>query len=140
MKNINEFKGKYNFLSNFYFCPMRYNGLPFLSSESAFQAQKCPERSSEFSSLSPNNAKKLGRKVKLRDDWEDKKIHIMESVLRVKFLTPELKEKLIDTYPCELIEGNTWNDRFWGVDLETGEGRNELGKLLMKLRDEYMKQ
>ena len=62
----------------------------------------------------------------------------MESILRVKFSDDKLKNKLIDTYPAELIEGNTWNDKFWGVDINTSIGENNLGKILMKLRDEYI--
>lgn len=138
MKAINEFKGKYYFLSNFYSCPIEYNEINYLNSEAAFQAQKCPNRALEFSNLTPNRAKLLGRRVDLRNDWEDNKINIMESILRVKFSDDKLKNKLIDTYPAELIEGNTWNDKFWGVDINTGIGENNLGKILMKLRHEYI--
>lgn len=138
MKAINEFKGKYYFLSNFYSCPIEYNGIKFLNSEAAFQAQKCPNRASEFSELTPNRAKLLGRRVKLREDWENNKISIMESILRIKFSDDKLKDKLIDTYPAELIEGNTWYDKFWGVDINTGIGENNLGKILMRIREEYI--
>ena len=138
MKAINEFKGKYYFLSNFYSCPIEYNGINYLNSEAAFQAQKCPSRASEFSGLTPNRAKLLGRRVKLREDWENNKIFIMESILRIKFSDDKLKDKLIDTYPAELIEGNTWYDKFWGVDIKTNIGENNLGKILMRIREEYI--
>ena len=48
-------------------------------------------------------------------------------------LNSELREKLIATGDKELIEGNHWNDRFWGVC--RGKGQNHLGKLLMELRE-----
>mgnify|MGYP005981410963 CR=1 FL=1 len=36
---IDEFRGEYAFLSNFYSCPVTYNGESYLNSEAAFQAQ-----------------------------------------------------------------------------------------------------
>ena len=69
----------------------------------------------------------------LREDWETVKIDVMRDVLKSKFsLNSELREKLIATGDVELIEGNHWNDRFWGVC--RGKGQNHLGKLLMELR------
>lgn len=38
-----------------------------------------------------------------------------------------------------LIEGNTWQDTFWGIDQETKEGHNILGRLLMMIRDQQNK-
>ena len=35
------------------------------------------------------------------------------------------------------IEGNTWNDTFWGVC--NGQGQNWLGKILMLVRSELNK-
>lgn len=49
---------------------------------------------------------------------------------------PELMELLIATDNALLVEGNKWNDRYWGVDVRTGVGRNHLGKILMKIRSE----
>ena len=71
----------------------------------------------------------------MRADWEEVKIEIMEEALRLKFDDPHLKDLLLATGDKELIEGNTWNDQFWGVC--NGVGENNLGKLLMKLRKEY---
>lgn len=67
---ISEFRGEYYFLSNFYLAPVTYNGMRFENNEAAFQAAKCPERMAEFCCLNPSEAKKLGRMVKLRGDWE----------------------------------------------------------------------
>lgn len=59
----------------------------------------------------------------------------MKDALFYKFSQDkDLRDKLIATGNTELIEDNTWNDRFWGVC--NGEGINHLGKLLMELRDE----
>ena len=57
--------------------------------------------------------------------------------MRAKFTqNPKLKEQLLSTGDAILIEGNTWNDRYWGVDASSGVGKNHLGKLLMKIRSE----
>jgi predicted NAD-dependent protein-ADP-ribosyltransferase YbiA (DUF1768 family) len=76
----------------------------------------------------------MGRAVTLRHDWEAVKFSYMELGLRLKFQNSDLAEKLIATGDEELVEGNTWGDRVWGVC--DGEGENRLGKLLMKIREE----
>ena len=85
-------------------------------------------------SISPGKAKKLGRLVHLKENWEEIKIEVMLQLLRKKFSDPILKQKLIDTNEAILEEGNTWNDTFWGI--YNGVGENHLGKLLMKVREE----
>ena len=133
---IKRFREEYYFLSNFYKCNVRYKEIMFTNAEAAFQAQKDLSRTEEFSNLSPHMARKLGKRVNLRKDWEEVKLNIMEEVLRCKFdQNPSLKEKLINTGDRLLIEGNDWNDTYWGVC--RGKGQNNLGKLLMKLRKEY---
>lgn len=135
---IDSFRGAYHFLSNFYPAPVTYNGLTYRNNEAAFQAQKDLTRSKDFTSLEPGTAKRLGRRVVLRPDWEDVKLGIMEELVRAKFeQNPELKEKLIATYPQRLVEGNNWNDTFWGVC--RGRGNNALGLILMAIRNEFMK-
>lgn len=59
----------------------------------------------------------------------------MEQILRVKFSDPTLRKLLLDTGNAKLIEGNTWNDTFWGVC--RGKGQNNLGLILQKLRAEF---
>ena len=95
------------------------------------------EERREFTLLRPSDSKKRGSSVQLRPDWEEVKAGIMEELVRAKFTqNEELGRLLLATGKSELIEGNSWNDTFWGVDLKTGEGRNELGKALMKVRAE----
>ena len=139
MNTINEFTGKYFFLSNYYQCRVEYNGYIFDSAEAAFQSQKNPTMASLFVGIPPNRAKSLGRRVDLRTDWEDVKIDVMRNILQSKFSNIELRSKLIKTYPCVLIEGNTWGDTFWGVDMKTNIGKNTLGILLAEIRNEFMK-
>lgn len=137
---INSFRGDYYFLSNFYSAPVEYEGITYKNNEAAFQAQKTPSLSTKlhFASLNPSEAKKMGRKVILRKDWEDVKYQIMVDIVHAKFdQNPELKEKLIATGDEELIEGNNWGDKIWGQ--VNGEGRNLLGHILMNERD-YLKE
>lgn len=135
LKVIDEFKGEYFFLSNFYQTPLIYNGLRFENTEAAFQAAKCPDRMNEFCKLNPSEAKRLGRRVFLRPDWEEVKDQVMYEVCLAKFSqTPELAESLLQTGDAVLIEGNTWGDKVWGVC--NGVGENRLGKTLMRIRDE----
>ncbi len=58
----------------------------------------------------------------------------MHSVLRAKFAVPELRDALLATGDAELVEGNTWSDVYWGVC--GGRGRNQLGRTLMRIRDD----
>ena len=60
---IKKFDGWFYFLSNFADAKVSYKGHIYLNSESAFQAQKCPERERESEDLLPSQAKRLGRAV-----------------------------------------------------------------------------
>lgn len=132
---IDNFTGEYAFLSNFYgSAPVHIFGHTFRNSEAAFQAWKCPERVSEFCNLDPSAAKRLGRSVPVRDDWEDIKYRVMWAVCFAKFLQNEdVRNKLILTENAHLIEGNTWGDTTWGVC--RGKGDNWLGEILESVRD-----
>ena len=93
----------------------------------------------QFTEYDADKAKKVGRHVDLRPDWEEVKVGIMEEIVRAKFTQNEtMKQKLISTARARLVEGNYWHDVFWGVDLKTGEGENHLGKILMKVRAELL--
>lgn len=137
LQKIDKFDGDFAFLSNFYPAPISMDGMSFQSSEAAYQAQKCLNTMDKFQfcTLDPRAAKKLGRKVKIRPDWEDIKDEVMARILNLKFRqNPNLGNLLIATGDAELIEGNTWMDIYWGVC--DGVGENHLGKLLMQVRRE----
>ena len=104
----------------------------FTCVESAFQACKCIDRINEFKNLNGFEAKKLGRKVQLRSDWEQVKLPIMKSLVTIKFQqNPDLYERL-NAITGLIVEENTWGDTFWGQC--NGVGENHLGKILMELR------
>jgi ribA/ribD-fused uncharacterized protein len=142
---ITEFKGTYRFLSNFYPCQIPYEGLCYPSAEHAFAAAKThdPEmRLKIATSGSPTNAKRLGRSMNLRPDWEAARFTVMAELLRIKFAPGSgLADRLIATGGAELVEGNTWHDQTWG-DCHCGRdacsalGDNHLGRELMRVREE----
>ena len=134
---IDSFRGEYFFLSNFYEVPVTYGGVTYTNNEAAFQAQKSTDIADRlrFSELPPSQAKRLGRRIALRKDWEQVKISIMTEIVRAKFTqNPELADKLSATGDAHLEEGNDWGDRTWGT--VNGVGANNLGKILMQIRDE----
>lgn len=145
---IDFFRGEYLFLSNFYEdkkYPVHFMGLVFSSAEAAFQSAKSEflDIRKEFCRLNAKDAKKYGRKIKLRPGWEDVKDSMMKQVIRNKFIPyPTLSKKLVDTYPSLLIEGNNWHDNHFGscychkcIDISK---ENVLGKLLTELRYELL--
>ena len=55
----------------------------------------------------------------------------MEICIDLKFNSYNyLAEKLINTPDEDIVEWNTWGDTFWGKDLNTLEGADNLGKIL----------
>lgn len=129
---INSFEvPEYRFLSNFYPVSIRIEGSDYPSVENAYQAAKCADWKARvpFVRCSPGTAKRLGRAVLMRADWERTKLRTMARLLRIKFLSPILRQMLLDTGDAELVEGNTWGDTYWGVC--NGVGHNHLGQLLM---------
>lgn len=153
---ILQFFGDYRFLSNFWIAPLVWEGVLWPSSEHAYQAAKCLDRSlwPLFIDMRVAAVKHAGRgsfKVKqpdetfieykfdLREDWEDVKFEIMYDIVHAKFdQNPDLKQKLLDTGNAHLEEGNHWNDRIWGVcPAGSGNGKNWLGEILMDIRREF---
>lgn len=135
---ITSFSGKYEFLSNFYYSPVTYEGITYPTVEHAFQAAKTfdvTERRRISEMKTPGMAKRAGRRVLLREDWEAVKFDIMKTLVTQKFEDEKLKQLLLDTGDEELVEGNTWHDTCWGVC--NGVGQNNLGKILMSVRKHY---
>lgn len=140
---ITEFRNYYSFLSNFHIDSDGY------CVEIVYQASKFSRTDSELMNEillcgSPFKAKKIAHlpanKSKIRKDWEKVSLKNMEEFLRIKFKHELERSLLIGTRDLELIEGNIWHDNFFGVcNCEKCVGKeklNNLGKLLMKIRDE----
>jgi ribA/ribD-fused uncharacterized protein len=136
------FFGTFRFLSNFFPSQVHYEGLEYPSVEHAYQAAKWPpNKRDQFTMCSASEAKKLGKKspnFKV-SDWEEKKYFIMAGLVLQKFVMNQpLKEMLLATEDAYLEETNSWNDCYWGVN-EDGEGKNNLGRILMGVRETIKK-
>lgn len=137
MDKIDKFDGEYAFLSNFYPSNIYHDGICYPTVEHAFQAAKTmnlDERMKIANLETPGKAKRAGRQVALRSDWENVKYEIMKELVTIKFINPSLRKLLLETKSYELIEGNDWNDTCWGVC--NGIGQNNLGKILMQVRED----
>lgn len=138
---IYGFFAEYRTFSNFHEAPLEVFGGRYLCSEAAYMSQKStdPDVRAQFQNLAGVAAKRLGRKVTLREDWEAVKNDIMYQVLKAKFTqSAELREQLLATGNLYLEETNYWKDTYWGVC--NGVGRNMLGLLLMRVRNEIRQQ
>lgn len=135
MDDILEFQGLYRYLSNFWLVKVKLDGLEYPSVEHAFQAAKTldnQQREEIRTVQSPAEAKKLGRKVTLRNGWEDMKIKVMTDLVRQKFNIEPWGSMLVATGDRKLVHGNYWEDYEFGVC--KGRGKNHLGKILTKIR------
>ena len=138
---ISEFQDEYRWLSNFWPVDIFYRGRNFKSVEHAYQAQKnVSEAWQSFceKEIDPKRVKEKSGEISLRSDWYNINEKIMEELLYLKFSKEPFKSQLLHTQG-EIQEGNKWGDIFWGVDLESGEGKNRLGKMIMKIREEIQK-
>ena len=161
-----ESKGEFRFMSNMFVAPFEIDGTKFPTVEHYFQWSKAmlfegkdsetgkkmmtPPRNKEYTEA--KTVKALGRKVKdfSAAKWDEVKIPIMEKGVRAKFVNPEhgLLEKLLATDDRPLAEANP-RDKFWGIGMSADSEKakdprkwptevgNELGKILMKLREEF---
>lgn len=137
---VRTFKDEYSFLSNFYPAPIPWRGKVWPTVEHAYQAAKTlneddQERIRKLKS--PVFAKRAGKRVQMREDWNIIKVDIMLELVLLKFVHhSHLRRKLLDTGDMILEEGNTWGDKVWGIcPPGSGIGRNELGKILMDVRE-----
>ena len=143
---ITEFDGKYAFLSNFFYAPFVYDGIIYPTNEHFFQAMKTldqEKRKQIAEAKTPGAAKRMGRQVQLREDWEQVKYTAMRVGVERKFdAHPGLAEKLIATGDAILIEGNSWHDNTWGScfcpKCAAIAGKNWLGEILMERRKELV--
>lgn len=138
MKAIRGFNGSYRFLSNFWPCVVHMDGKAYPSLEHAYQAAKTLDEGKRVwirAAPTPGIAKRRGRQVTMREDWDRIKKRIMFKLVKDKFTRDEpLGTKLLETGNALLVEDNTWGDTYWGKC--SGEGKNHLGKILIRARRE----
>ena len=133
--------GSNGYLSNFWRASIIIDGKSYATSEHYYQAMKTnnpAEQEMVRNTTSPKEAKFAGYHVTLREDWEEVKEAIMFEALTAKFTQhTELGLKLIETGNKPIHEDSPW-DRYWGY--AKGEGKDKLGVLLMRVRDELMEE
>lgn len=136
---IKEFQGEYRWLSNFTQVKIVLEGIEYSSVEHAYMSAKSEnEYWKKFCSDSkntPGQVKKESKKLRLPDDWETKRLEVMSECIKQKYSQEPFRTKLLETGDQFIQEGNNWNDKFFGICLKTGEGKNHLGKLIMNVRD-----
>lgn len=123
--------------------PYEYQGILYRTSENFYQAMKLPkdrlDLRAEIAAMNPFKAKTAIRDKKKylwREDWESDKLSVMEFILRIKFTKgTSWAEKLLATGNEEIVEYCTWKDIFWGWDINLKRGENNLGKILMEIRE-----
>jgi ribA/ribD-fused uncharacterized protein len=170
-ETINYFRYEHAYLSNFYPVTILMDGVGYASVEHAYQAAKNKDTKDRWiftletnPRLSAGDAKHLGQKVKIRDDWDQVKDQIMRELVMQKFDDNSLTKLLLATGDAHLEEGNYWHDTYWGVCHgkidgrtckrisehlhadDSGEidptaishiGQNKLGLLLMDVRKSF---
>ncbi len=140
------FFDEYRFLSNFHVADVYYQGDIYPSSEHAYQAAKFLDRDYRVQFMNPSmtcsQSRRLGQIQNLYYDtkWDEHKYDIMYEIVFNKFYRhKDLRYKLLLTSLKYLEETNHWGDSYWGVKFQTGEGENNLGKILMQVRDYWNK-
>lgn len=143
-EEIIAFKGEWAFLGNDYPAPVAFEGIEYPSAEAAFQASKSDDGAvrGQLARLGRDKVRRRGNRLTPRPGWEDGKVDIMRGIVRQKLLqNPELGERLLSTGNRRLIHGgNGMKDTFWGVNTVTWEGENQLGSVLMALRETFRKE
>lgn len=144
-KIIGFYEREFYVLSNFSSFVVSWKGRRWQTSEHAYQAAHFIDTAPDlyekiFKANSAHEAYKIAKSNanKAPKNWNDIKIALMEEIVRLKLeQNPYIKKKLLQTGDLLLVEDSP-KDSFWGWG-EDRKGRNELGKIWMKLRDEIKK-
>jgi ribA/ribD-fused uncharacterized protein len=140
---INRFNNEYRWLSNFALVPIYFEHCRYPSVENAYVAAKTLDNRLRgiVQKVTPGEAKLLGKLFTLRPDWNTVRLELMATFLRQKFSYAEFRDKLVETGTQEIVEGNNWHDNYWGSCGCAGcgnKGQNNLGKLLVQIREELL--
>ena len=139
---IGFYEREFFVFSNFSSFKVLFRGVLYTTSEHVYQSAKfiktAPKVYKEIcNSYSPHDAQKIAWANKDKQDpkFDDYKSELMEEIIRAKMeQNPYVKQKLLQTQDYIICEDSP-KDSFWGIG-EDRKGRNELGKLWMKLRSE----
>ena len=144
MHVIDSFSGPNRFLSNFYRHTITFGDISFPTNEHAFAAWKTTDwdqRRAIAEASGPKEAKAMGRRLALREGWDEMSSDVMRLINATKYADGALRMALLTTGDALLVEGNIWHDNTWG-DCFCGrpacrsEGENRLGQILMSIRSD----
>jgi len=140
---IDSFRKPYGWLSNFSKAEITFDGITYPTLEHAFQAAKTDNIEDKVKIAAIGNpvvVKRMGKKVKMREDWNVIRLDVMRMLVDLKFQDETLSEKLIETGDAMLVEGNHWHDNYWGAcsceRCSSKERDNYLGMILMEKREQ----
>lgn len=147
--SIEQFKGETRFLSSMYRFKvpiLTSAGLWVYTAEHVYQPDKFTQRHDHWRVAEAErgiDSKNLAHEFEaegapMRENWEDIKLGRMNQIVRDKFFrNPDIAQMLVNTGDQQIVEGNTWEDRYWGVcPPGSDNGENNLGKILMDVRAE----
>lgn len=139
---IGFYEREFYIFSNFSSFQIEWQDRLWPTSEHAYQAAKFFDVNEDIvdeihEAKSAHRAFKLAKVKYLEkkpDDWMSRKVDIMEDICRHKLRQHEyVQKKLMQTGDRRLVEDSPKDD-FWGWG-SSKDGRNELGKVWMRLRD-----
>ena len=134
--------------------PIKYNGKVWLTSEALFQSMRYDDDS--VKEIIRGEKSPMGAKMKAKKNRDqmvvvpmsELDVENMRKCVKMKFdAHPQLKRQLMNTKDAFIYEdiGNRNGERhkFWGakkLSESEGDGNNMMGKILMDLREEYLKE
>jgi ribA/ribD-fused uncharacterized protein len=138
------FTPDYYILDNFFASIVEIYGMRFQTSEHAYQWKKYSESAPEvaeeiFNATNPSQVKKIAdaNKAKAPHDFKERKVEIMEEILRAKLAQHEKVRRVLIESRDRRIAENSPTDDFWGLG-PNKDGKNMLGRLWMKIREELI--
>jgi len=138
MNNELRFNGETHPLSNFYPAKINVDGKIYKTAEHYYQSEKATntmDKSRVMQAESPSNARRIGKQIKKRADFDEIKDIIMYKGVKAKFTqNVEVKAYLLATGDRYLIEDASFSP-YWGTGYND-MGENKMGKMLMQIRDE----
>jgi len=143
---VGFYEREFYVFSNFSSFEVEWKGRIWKTSEHAYQASHffdtAPELVDEIYNVkSAHEAFKIAKANadKAPSNWEELKVGIMEDIVRNKLQqNPYILHKLLQTGDRLIVEDSPKDD-FWGWG-PNRDGRNELGKIWMRLREEVKNQ
>jgi len=137
---IENFENGYEWLSNFYPCEITIGRKIYPTVEHAYMSAKSNDKNWKMTcqntNISAGKIKRMSNKIVVIDNWNEMKLSVMRGFLLQKFTKEPFKTLLLQTGDEYIQEGNTWKDKFWGFDIESNEGENNLGKIIMEIREQ----